>query len=131
VVLFLQNYPPNFCLHFCSPEYIPHALPIYPRLFYHLNNFLMSVIYKAFIIQFSIITSYFTNCSLKYIPQHLTLEHFQPVFFPQCERPRFVPLKITGGTILFVCLYSTFELLNHLVNCHILIEWFTIGNLYL
>ena len=77
-------------------------------------------------IQFSLVPSYFTLCSLKYMSQHPTLEHLQPVFFPHCERPRFVPLQTAG-----VCLYSTFELLNHLVNCHILFGWFTIGNLHL
>ena len=29
----------------------------------------------------------------KYHPQHLILEHPQPLFHPQCERPSFTPVR--------------------------------------
>jgi hypothetical protein len=36
----------------------------------------------------------------KYLPQHPILEHPQPMFLPQCDRPSFTPTQNNTGTIL-------------------------------
>jgi hypothetical protein len=42
---------------------------------------------------FSILPCYLVSIKLKYPPQHPILEHPQPVFCSQCERPSFTPTR--------------------------------------
>ena len=49
------------------------------------------------------IPCYLVPFSPKYIPQHHILEHPQPLFLPQCERPSFAPIQNIRQN--YSCLY--------------------------
>jgi len=48
---------------------------------------------KLLIIESSPLTCYCDNLRPYYPPQHPILEHPQPTFLPQCERPSFTPIQ--------------------------------------
>ena len=68
--------------------------PSHSSWFEHLNNIRCGLqIMKLLIIVSSQLTCYLDLLRPKYPPQHPILEHPQPTFLPQCERPSFTPTQ--------------------------------------
>ena len=61
------------------------------------NNIWWAQITKLLLTQSSSLTCYLVPLMPKYIHQHSILEHPQPMFLPQCDRPSFTPIKKNIG----------------------------------
>ena len=90
-------FPPDFptkTLHAPLPSYGSHAPTISFLLFCdHWNNTWWAVqVMKVHFMYSPSVTWYRVPLRPKYLPHHLTFEHPQPMFVPQCERPSFIPV---------------------------------------
>jgi len=107
-VIFFPRFPH---LHSIANYAVSHTCYI-PRLsqsslFYHLNNIWWGVqIIKFHIMLSSWLLCYHVPLRPKYLPQHPILEHPQPMFLPQCERPSSSPIKTTGHNIIVLYIFS-------------------------
>ena len=116
-----QVSPPKLSMHFCSP-YTCHIRGPSPPPFHHPNNTLHLVqIMKFLIMQFFPFLCYFLPLRPKYPPQHPILDHSQPMFLPQCDRPSFPPIQNNGQNyvsairrVFFLCRGARYEM------CHFL-----------
>jgi len=72
---------------------------------------------KLLITEFSRIHSYFLPLRTKYLSQHLTLEHPQPMFFPSCEGPSFTPMD--DNRKIKIPYVTTFVLLDSRKECKV------------
>jgi hypothetical protein len=62
------------------------------------------------LLSFPTVPSYWFLLKPKYLSQHPTLEHPQPVFFPSGDTPSFTPIKITGNiTVLYILMFTVID----------------------
>jgi hypothetical protein len=89
-----QVSPPKNCMHFSCFPYVPHG-PYNPFSFSSSSEWClvrstddMAACYLVFCTP--LLPHTFRP---KYLPQHPILESSQPIFLPQCKRPRFTPIQ--------------------------------------
>jgi hypothetical protein len=93
-------YPPYTC-------YMPR--PFHSTWFDQLKNIWWGVrIIKLFVTYSSPLPYYIVPLRPKCHPQHTILKHPQPKFLPQCDRPSFTPIQITGKIIFLYTLIFIF-----------------------
>jgi hypothetical protein len=92
--LSLRSPHPKPCMQLSCLQYVPHAPPISFFLFDHPNNVLWGLeIIKLLVMQSSWLHCYLVPLRPKCLPQYRTLEHPQPMFFHQCDRPSLIPIQ--------------------------------------
>ena len=102
-VVEIWGFPTKRCIRLFSFPYALHVTPI--SLFSILSP---EHIIKLLIMYFSPLPCYLVPRRPKYSSQHPVLKHFKPTFLPQCERPSFTPIKITGKIIVLCILIFKF-----------------------
>jgi hypothetical protein len=103
---FPQVSPPKPCL----PN-VPHTLPIFFVRCPPLYNIWWAVqIVKILVMCCSPLHCYLFLLLPKYLPRHLILQHSQPKFHRQCERPSFTPVQNNRQTYTSVRIYLGTEL---------------------
>ena len=83
-------FPTKSCTNRPSSPYVLHPRPPYSSwLDQAVNNWWELHIMNFLIVQFPPLPCYLGRLGLKYLSQHPILEHPQPMFLPQCDRPNF------------------------------------------
>jgi len=86
--------PPKPCMHLSSPTHLPHIPP--SSFFFILSP--KEYYWGVQIIQLLTAQSLPVPCRLhrlrpEYLPRYDVLWKPQPIFLPQCKRPRFIPIQ--------------------------------------
>lgn len=104
-------------MYFCSPTYVPRALPIsFFQIYNRVRLYLMSntnreaphVLHRSVLL----LTS-------RYLPQHPFLQYLPPTFLPSCDRPSLTPVCMEYTSFCSWC--SIFRLVSRL-------SWFSVPN---
>ena len=104
MVSFPQVSPPKPCTHLSCLLYVRYAPPISKFLIWSPEYRVKSADHDDCRRVVSPLPYYLVPLRSKYLSQHPIVEHPQPAFLPQCERPSFTPIQRNRQHYSSVCL---------------------------